>query len=78
MKYAFLLYPHQNVRYRQSLLTLAREELTMTLAAQFLRVRVLATPETSCQGLFNQIHEKVTNKRLFIAWMSLLFPAHGI
>ena len=33
MKYAFLLYPHQNVRYRQSLLTLAREELTMTLAA---------------------------------------------
>ena len=33
MKYAFLLYPHQNIRYRQSLLTLAREELSMTLAA---------------------------------------------
>lgn len=31
--YAFLLYPHQNVRYRQSLLQLAQEELTMTLAA---------------------------------------------
>ena len=27
MKYAFLLYPHANVRYRQSLLMLAREEL---------------------------------------------------
>ena len=33
MKYAFLLYPHANVRYRQSLLMLAREELSMTLAA---------------------------------------------
>lgn len=33
LKYAFLLYPHQNVRYRQSLLTLAREELALTLAA---------------------------------------------
>ena len=31
--YAFLLYPHPNVRYRQSLLQLAREELSMTLAA---------------------------------------------
>ena len=31
--YAFLLYPHQNVRYRQSLLQIAREELSMTLAA---------------------------------------------
>ena len=31
--YAFLLYPHQNVRYRQSLLQLAREELSMTLSA---------------------------------------------
>ena len=33
MKYAFLLYPHQNVRYRQSLATLAHQELAMTLAA---------------------------------------------
>ena len=33
MKYAFLLYPHQNVRYRQSLLTIAAAELSMTLAA---------------------------------------------
>ena len=33
MKYAFLLYPHQNVRYRQSLLTIAQAELSMTLAA---------------------------------------------
>ena len=33
MKYAFLLYPHANVRYRQSLLMLAREELGMTLGA---------------------------------------------
>ena len=33
MKYAFLLYPHQNVRYRQSLLTIASAELSMTLAA---------------------------------------------
>ena len=32
-------------------------------------------PETSCQGLFNQIHEKVTNKRLFFARTSLL-PRH--
>ena len=33
MKYAFLLYPHQNIRYRQSLLMLARQELSMTLEA---------------------------------------------
>lgn len=33
MKYAFLLYPHQNVRYRQSLLKLAQAELSMTLSA---------------------------------------------
>jgi len=33
MKYAFLLYPHQNVRYRQSLLTIAAAELSMTLSA---------------------------------------------
>ena len=33
MKYAFLLYPHANVRYRQSLLMLARQELSMTLEA---------------------------------------------
>lgn len=33
MKCAFLLYPHQNVRYRQSLLTIAAAELSMTLAA---------------------------------------------
>lgn len=33
MKYAFLLYPHQNVRYRQSLAQLAEQELLMTLAA---------------------------------------------
>ena len=31
MKYAFLLYPHQNVRYRQSLAMIAQRELTMTL-----------------------------------------------
>ena len=33
MKCTFLLYPHQNVRYRQSLLTIAAAELSMTLAA---------------------------------------------
>ncbi len=33
--------------------------------------------ETSYQGLFNQIHEKVTNKRLFIAWTHLLSPHMG-
>lgn len=33
MKYAFLLYPHQNVRYRQSMKQLAEQELMMTLAA---------------------------------------------
>ena len=33
MKYTFLLYPHQNVRYRQSLGLLAEQELRMTLAA---------------------------------------------
>jgi len=33
MKYAFLLYPHQNVRYRQSLAQLAEQELLMALAA---------------------------------------------
>ena len=33
MKYAFLLYPHQNVRYRQSMKQLAERELYMTLAA---------------------------------------------
>ena len=33
MKYAFLLYPHQNVRYRQSLAQLAEQELLMTLSA---------------------------------------------
>lgn len=33
MKYAFLLYPHQNIRYRQSLETIAKAELSMTLAA---------------------------------------------
>lgn len=33
VKYAFLLYPHQNVRYRQSLCRLAVQELGMTLAA---------------------------------------------
>ena len=33
MKYAFLLYPHQNVRYRQSLARLAVQELEMTLRA---------------------------------------------
>ena len=31
MTYAFLLYPHANVRYRQSLLQLAAQELAMTL-----------------------------------------------
>lgn len=33
MRYAFLLYPHANARYRASLLTLARAELSMMLAA---------------------------------------------
>ena len=33
MKCAFLLYPHPNVRYRQSLLTIAQAELSMTLEA---------------------------------------------
>jgi len=33
MKYTFLLYPHQNVRYRQSLKLLAEQELLMTLHA---------------------------------------------
>lgn len=33
MTYAFLLYPHANVRYRQSLLQLAVQELSMTLSA---------------------------------------------
>ncbi len=33
MKYAFLIYPHQNIRYRQSLSLLAVQELSMTLAA---------------------------------------------
>lgn len=33
MTYTFLLYPHQNVRYRQSLALLAEQELRMTLAA---------------------------------------------
>lgn len=33
MTYAFLLYPHANVRYRQSLLQLAVQELAMTLTA---------------------------------------------
>lgn len=33
MTYAFLLYPHANVRYRQSLLQLATQELAMTLSA---------------------------------------------
>ena len=31
MKYAFLIYPHQNVRYRASLLMLAKHELSLTL-----------------------------------------------
>ena len=29
MTYAFLLYPHANIRYRQSLLHLAVQELSM-------------------------------------------------
>ena len=33
MKYSFLLYPHQNIRYRQSLEVIAKAELSMTLAA---------------------------------------------
>jgi len=33
MKYAFLLYPHQNVRYRQSMKQLAEQELYMALSA---------------------------------------------
>ena len=32
MTYAFLLYPHANIRYRQSLLQLAVQELSMTLS----------------------------------------------
>ena len=33
MTYAYLLYPHANIRYRQSLLQLAVQELSMTLSA---------------------------------------------
>ena len=33
MKYAFLLYPHQNIRYRQSLELIAAAELSMTRSA---------------------------------------------
>lgn len=33
MTYAFLLYPHANIRYRQSMLQLAVQELSMTLSA---------------------------------------------
>lgn len=33
MTYAFLLFPHANIRYRQSLLQLAVQELSMTLSA---------------------------------------------
>ena len=33
MTYAFVLYPHANIRYRQSLLQLAVQELSMTLSA---------------------------------------------
>lgn len=33
MTYTFLLYPHANIRYRQSLLQLAVQELSMTLSA---------------------------------------------
>lgn len=33
MTYAFLLYPHANIRYRQSLLQLAVQELSMTISA---------------------------------------------
>ena len=33
MKYAALLYPHQNIRYRESLLKITQEELRMTLQA---------------------------------------------
>ncbi len=33
MTYAFLIYPHANIRYRQSLLQLAVQELSMTLSA---------------------------------------------
>ncbi len=33
MKYAFLLYPHQNVRYRQSMKQLAEQELMLALRA---------------------------------------------
>ena len=47
-------------------------------APQEIRMDFAVLPETSCQGLFNQIHEKVTNERLFFARTSLLFPAHGI
>ena len=49
-----------------------------SLAPQEINMLLAVFPETSCQGLFNQIHEKVTNKRFFIAWTSLLFPAHRI
>ncbi len=33
MRYVFMLYPHANVRYRPSLMMLAKQELTMTLEA---------------------------------------------
>ena len=46
--------------------------------AQLIRIDFAVFPETSCQGLFNQIHGKVTNERLFFVRTSLLSPVHGI
>ena len=45
------------------------------LAAGLIRMLLAVLPETSCQGLFNQIHEKVTNKRLFLPGQ-VYFPQH--
>ena len=38
------------------------EAETSALGASFLRIACLAVPETSCQGLFNQIHKKTKKK----------------
>ena len=50
MTYAFLLYPHANIRYRQSLLQLAVQELSMTLSALGREAEVV--PQKMCVAMF--------------------------
>ena len=38
------------------------DQETVSMGMIFLRINCLETPETSCQGLFNQIHKKATKK----------------